>query len=408
MLSLCLIVSSLLFLASGCDNTTPNQTPHYSLYLVELDSIWILDSPQFERIIVQAIPPEIGHRRTIRCIVNGNGVSTHFYLYDDGSELPRTDGQGFCDSLSGDVVAGDGKFSRRFNSLFTSRAGTYDLSLAFQDHPAGIDTLYASFIVAANSPATIRWDTIPDSIESGSIPPMFRAQVNDLDGFDDIARVQIGRSAVPRGPLQRALNEMNRANDSIYQFQFLPELAAGYPSGFHSFYCRVTDWAMAERDEYSSTEAVQVWLENAPPRIDSIAAPDTVWVQGGNTDSTKFFIDLFLHEDQTPLDIDTLLLTVTRYDSTQEREIVSFSAFYFDNMGNDTLSGPGQIRTGFSATRNSRLSTPFTFTWTPTDKSPQRGESGSNVIVIMLNGNGMPGRDVNDGADQRNVVNPFR
>ncbi len=358
---------------------------------------------------VQAYPREWAQGRTIRCIVSGNGVSTHFNLYDDGSELLRNDGRGFCDSLSGDQVAGDGKYSRRLNSFFTVRAGTYNLAIAFLDHPPGIDTLYGSLIVVANSPPAIRWQSNPDSIESGAQVAPFEALVFDLDGYDDISRVQVGRSSVPRGSLPRDKYEMTKVADSVYQWQFPPWIAAGYPTGNHSFFCQATDWAMQERNSFTFSDTASIWIENLPPKIDSIASPDTVWVGGGGSDSTKFIIDVKLLDDQTPLDLDTLLLTVTRYDPDLERDVITFSAYYFDNnRGNDTLTSPGVIRTGFSATRSSRLGVPFTFTWTPTDRSPQRGMPASNIIVIMLAGNGAPGRDIESFSSWGRSVNPFR
>ncbi len=407
MLLLASIVSLLSFLTVGCDTTSPNPSPAYSFNFIELDSIWVLDSPQYQRMVVRVYPKEYGERRTMRCLVRGNGVSTYFNLYDDAGELPRDDATGFCDTVSGDFVAGDGKFTRRLNSLFTGHEGTYQLTVAFQDHPPGIDTLYGELIVAANSPPTIRWISAEDSVWSaGSVPP-FRVVVRDFDGQEDIATVEIGRSDVPRGNAPGSFYPMTKLNDSLYQLVFFPELGAGYPTGDHSFYCRAADWAMRERDENSFSDTVQVWMENSSPEIDSIVAPDTVWVEGGANDFTLFHIDISIHDDQTPLDFDTLLMTLSRYDENLGREIDVFDTIFFDTgMGNDTLTAPGVIRTGWSANRNNKLNTQFTFTWTPSDRSPQRGESRSNVIIIMSAGNGMPGRDEEFGGGK--LVDVFR
>lgn len=398
------------FLTVGCGGNSPSQpTPTYSLRAIELDSLWILGSPQFDRVIVQAYPSEWSAGRTIRCIIDGEDVLTHFYLYDDGSLESHFDGIGFCDSISGDVAAGDGKFTRRIRSLFTSREGEFTLAFAFQDHPAGVDTFYARISVVENSPPAFIWLSFPDSIPSGSPSPVFRAKVGDPDGSDDISRVALGRSAVPRGSTPLNSYEMVTVSDTTFEWQFLPEVAAGYPTGFHSFFARASDHAMQVRDAYTFSDTLPVWIENAPPAIDSISAPDTVWVSGAITDSTKFYIDIFARDDQTPLDLDSLLLQVSRFDSTSGHDIVTFSGYYFDNnRGNDTLTAAGVIRTGWSATRANRLATPFTFTWTITDRSPQRGETRSNSMVIMLVGNGSPKRDeIAHDKFLKSTIDPF-
>lgn len=378
----------------GCDGDSPPPPGTiYQLAVVELDSLWVADSPLHRRIMVQAYPVEWSAGRTMLCQVGGGGVSTHFRLYDDGGLGRWQDGAGFADSLSGDQIAGDGLFSRRISSLFTTKPERYQLMFAFLDTFEGGDTVRATVRVVADSPPVVLWLDHPDSIYSGRWARPFTADVLDPDGESDIALVELRRASAPRGRLPGDAIPMawEWIGINIWRCVAQPWLAAGYPTGDHRFFARAADWVMLDQDQYAMSDTITVWLENRPPRVDSIAGPDTVWVLP--SDTAVFFYDVIIGDDQTAADLAGLLLTVSRYDSTLGRDTITFRSTYFDNgAGDDPIAGDGVIRAIFQADNRSMMRIPYTFTWIPTDRSPQRGMAASNTTVIMRVGNAMPGR----------------
>jgi hypothetical protein len=379
-----ILAGSLAFLALiGCSKSIQHQ-PTQLFRAIGLDSLFVLDSPNYHQLVISAYPADWAAGRTMVCVISGAGVTTQFLLYDDGGLGRWHDTTGFTDAVSGDQIAGDGYFSRRITSAFASAIGTYRFTFSFVGGAGSVDSLRQSVQVVHNSPPTVVQFSAPDSLHSGQIGSPFTTTVLDPDGQIDITSVELSFMHPRRDSVYYA---MDRQSDTTWSLVPSPAIAAGIPTGNYRFFVRATDWS-GEGRAYSDTQAVAI--ENLPPRIMLTVGPDTVWVSPGDT--ARFHYDVIVADDQTPLDLDTLLLTLTRRDTTSGEEVFVAKFSYFDDgTGLDSLTGDGGYRAGFSADINSHQQTPFTFTWTPTDHSPQHGTSAQNVMVIMpVPGNGSP------------------
>jgi hypothetical protein len=154
-------------------------------------------------------------------------------------------------------------------------------------------------------------------------------------------------------------------------------------TGNYRTYPLVADRYLSERDQFVQGDPQLIWIENAPPSIDTVVGPDTVWIPLGDT--VIFSYDIRVSDPQTAEDLDSLLMTITRPADNGDGEVVMGRFFYKDDGQQlDSLAGDGRYRAGFSANEHNRLDTPFTMTWTPVDRAGQHGASMQTHLVLML------------------------
>ncbi len=372
------VILSVQLALSGCgeDSTGPGTEPPPVLTPVEVDSIWVLGSERMHRIAVRVTPAEPSAGDEMACVIDGPGQVGTFRMFDDGGFGRWVDAPDFADSLSGDHLPGDGVFARRINAAFADREGEYRFTFTLSSQPAS-DPLQVDVTVRRNSPPVFSVVIMPDSVPSGSRGLSFTAMVHDPDGDDDIASVGLIHPASPG-----LTYPMERTDDSVWVWLNEPSIAAGLTAGFYTFVIRASDYYLDQIDSWVESDPDSCWLENLPPAVVTVDGPDTVWVSP--SDAVQFSYVISVTDDQGSLDLDSLLLVISDPDSVVEQY------FYFDGVGLDTVVGDGRFVAGFSADAGSRIGVVFTFAWTPTDRSPQRGETYYTTLII-LRGEGLIG-----------------
>ena len=361
-----------LLLLSGCSD--PISTPitdrlEKGLKAVQLDSIWIVNSEWMHTISISVNPPNIAAGREMLCQIRSEQVSTHFRLYDDGSYGHWEDAAGFADSISGDQVPGNAVYTRRVNSLFARQEGEYHFLFALSDGEPP-DTLEEIITLSNNSLPQIVDLEYPDSVWSGVMADPFNAVVTDSNGLDDIVRVEL------------LLGEwFDRQHLITYRGENTWELgassvAARLPTGEHPFYIRVYDHYLNQILQPVESDHYIVWLENLPPRVMDVVGPDTVWLP--ETGSDTFEYRIIVNDDQGVGDLGGLELVLS---DTAE---VKLERTYFDDGAQpDSVSGDGEFHAGFTVADTAKTGILYTFAWTPSDLSPQSGETYYNTLIFM-------------------------
>ncbi|MBM3327541.1 MAG: hypothetical protein FJY65_11315 [Calditrichaeota bacterium] len=345
------------------------------LSLIELDTLWAKHSGQIRRITVAVSPAAAALNAVMTCqITSPGGATTHFRLLDDGGSQKPRDALGFADTLSGDRIAGDGMFSRRISAKFAQLVGIYKFTFDLMtDVAVTPQMLEVSVRVLENTPPQIVRFLAPDEINRE-----FFVIVQDSNGSADIALVNLVRLEAYARP--EAVYPMTRSNDSAWYWIQPRGYGAGLRTGNYPWSVRVADWTMRQSNQFVQSDSIEVHFTNGPPSIRSVTGPDTVWVSANET--VVFYYLVKVDDVNSAFDLDSLLLTIR----DPEREVAHF--VYFDDGGLpdaslDSIAGDGVFTAGFSADSTSRTGVLFTFTWLPTDRSPQRGLIYSNNLVIL-------------------------
>ena len=395
-----ILIASLCVTLIGCpDDPILPPPPPQGMTVISFDSIWVVDSEQMHTISIRVEPPELAEDRQMRCQIRGSGVSTHFGLYDDGGHGHWYDAIGYADSISGDHSPGNGIFTRCVSSLFTGHEGEYDFIFALSGEPPP-DTLTVSVNVRRNAvPEIISFDS-PDSVRSGE-GLLFTTVVRDSNAKSDIFKVEL-----VCGDSGDFIHPMTPTNDDTWIFSD-PSIAAGLATGTHPVFVRTSDYYLEQIGQSVASDPVDVWLENLPPVIVDVVGPDTIWLPVEGVEIFDF--EIIVNDDQGPGDLAGLLLHLT---STSD---VDWDTLYYDDgKGVDSTAGDGLYHAGFSITADKTPNVLYTFTWTPTDYSPQQGEPFVTTLLILPpEGSRGYGRGENEAIISRfgtvsHKPNPFR
>ncbi len=364
-----------LIILIGCAESTTDPAPSPippMLEVVEMDSIWVLNSTTMRRVSVKVASPSPVDGRSMTCRISGEGVSTSFRLYDDGGHGKWDDAPGFADNLSGDLAPSNAVFSRRINARFTNMDGEYFFSFTLDGGSS--DTAEVIVTVRSNSLPVVEYREAPDSILSGREGLSFYATVTDSDGIEDIVSVLLINerkhgSAIPM-----------TSNDNIHwKWRNTFDVCAGLPTGSYGFHIQVADLCLDQVDEYVESDSKSCWLENLPPEVSEVVGPDTVWLPAEG-DTNYFAYTIIVSDDQGPTDLDSLILVLSREDTVI---VWDTTFFYFDDgTGIDSIASDRRYSAGFRVgSHPGGLS--YTFAWTPTDRSPQRGETFYTTLIFV-------------------------
>ncbi|MDP8240284.1 MAG: hypothetical protein P9X24_14440 [Candidatus Hatepunaea meridiana] len=366
-----IIAAISILILNGCpgpSEPTPTPPPERDM-TATIDTIWVVGSEQWHTIMVRVNPPTPTYGREMLCQIRSEGLSTHFRLYDDGSLGRWFDAAGFADYISGDQLPDNGVYTRRVNSLFTGHEGEYSFKFGLSDGEPP-DSLEIIITLRYNSTPEISELSYPDSIYSGEDSLIFSAIVIDPEGEDDIAFVEVVNL-----DLQNTVYPMTRLDDSTYVWYNESHIAAGLPTGLHPFVIRAADHYLNQSQDAVSSNTLPIWLENLPPQIIEIAGPDTVELPVEGTKTFEYTI--IVSEDQDFSDLDSLLLEI------RDSQIVKARIVYFDDGEQpDLVALDGRYHAGFTVADTNKTDV-YTFTWTPTDRSPQRGEAVSRTLVFV-------------------------
>ncbi|NQU05161.1 MAG: hypothetical protein HQ568_03640 [Calditrichaeota bacterium] len=357
------------------------------LIVLEIDNIMILGAEELHRITVSVNPKEHGENREMYCVIRGGDVDVEFQLYDDGGFGRWHDASAFADSISGDHLADNVVYTRMINSYFTYSIGNFDFTFSLSgDNPPETITKNV-FVMFWNPPPVIKSVNFPDSLASGEDELVFSTVVVDSNGSDDIVDVSLVLVENDQFIIDDNSFSMTAVNDSTWEWTCIPSISAGFATGDYPFLVWAEDAYQRQNHEHVSSEMTYVWLENLPPMITDVFGPDTVWLPEASADSFDFKI--IVKDDQGFTDLDSLLLEFRRDDVVLERYL-----YFDDGTTPDSAAGDGCFNPGFSIGFDNEPYVTYTFVWTPTDRSPQRGESFTTSLVIMPY-NGVMGRNDN-------------
>ncbi len=236
-------------------------------------------------------------------------------LFDDANAIPIDDGLEFTGGHSGDVVAGDGIFSIRVNSLFATEENLYTITInAFDADSTLIGADFSEIDVYLNQAPQMTTPNLPDTLYSGFSGFNLESEVSDAQGYSDIAEVWFTLS------LSGMEYEMSDPEeDGIFSYYMSAEFGAGKYPGSYQF-------SFLAKDSLGAVSIpINLWsyIQNTPPTLanpsiisDLIATypgtADSVLVipDPGDTVEVRFTVDV--QDLQTLADIDLVFLNVER------------------------------------------------------------------------------------------------
>ncbi len=381
--------ATLLFV-SGCDRTASvDPAPGPGRVTAALDSVetpafWIYHSrilrplrvtlslPADQRTALQRgslSPPAVA----VRITPPGGGAVIVLPLKDDGGVPSLTGLPSFVDQHSGDLIPGDLVYSIRLDAGFADSPGTFLVTYAAGDlagtpfDPAepgeqdttGLALFRDTLVVAENNPPDILSFNVPDSLHSGFDEQVWTAEVTDPDedGGDYVTRVEL-ELALEEVPVRTV--QFAGAGAHVWTFNASADFAAGLSTGDYRFRLSATD-----RFEAGSAPVdTIVWVENAPPVLSELAAPDTVVrpLEGQNV----YTFSLRVEDEQGQGDIaEVVYLAVSPQGDTLESP-----DFTLQDLGQtpDETAGDGTWSAGFiTVPENSNFGT-WTFLFVARDR----------------------------------------
>ena len=239
----------------------------------------VYEQPQLESIVLpdkMALDSEYMH--IFQAVISGDfgEVEVRCSLLDDGGfelgEFRLLDDAGafeiigepeFVSTTSGDVVAGDGVFTRKVNALFAEAEGFY--TAYFTIATVDSDTIAVEdygIQVYFNQPPELSQPNLPPLLESGFAPFNLEISVSDPQGYSDIVSVKFELL-----PLGMEYEMYDPEMDGIFTYYMEPSLAAGVFPGDYIF--RFT--AVDSIGETSVPLDVEVYIENEPPSLANAA-----------------------------------------------------------------------------------------------------------------------------------------
>jgi len=287
----------------------PPQEPTQIEYIVLPDNI-VLNSDYFHTF--QVALSGAAFEGDVLCEIkdsDDNSLSL-FSLYDDANAYLIENTPAYVSETSGDVVAGDGIYTRKLNSLFTDSEGAYTAIFKVLSSDTSVNlTTESIFNIYENQPPIIYpLDSTITTLESGFNPFDLNIRVEDPQGWEDIVEVkfELIKSGFPLN-LEYVLSDPDM--DSVFTYNMQPSFAIGLETGDYEFRFSAED----SLNEMSYLPDIPVFIENGVPilsdgAIDSgevILLPDP-----GDTTEVKVTVAVF--DPQTLGDIDSVYINYER------------------------------------------------------------------------------------------------
>lgn len=382
------LFASLSIFTLSCDDDPPFIVPiplPSGLFIHSMDTVFIFSTDLMQTISIRVNPADLADNRVMRCFIEGEGIGSHFKLYDDGSNGVWKDSEGYADSISGDIAPDDGIFTRRIKSRFAVNTGNYRFSFALEGLPPP-DTLYVNVTVRQNSPPEFVDIFIPAEIISGSQSDTFQTMMYDQDGWDDIVSVLMVLERQDFTFHDEIRFPLSRDNDSVWTWVVEPQIAVGLHTGEYPICFEAFDYKGSQGTIGVHSDTSYCLLENLPPIISEIEGPDTVWIPTHPDSINLFRFIINVTDDQTVLDLDSLYLDMYQVGDDN----FHYQNSYYDNQ-DSVLSAEaldGIIVAGFHVdyTRNELT---YHLHWQPQDKSGQLGETLIDTLVIWRRENSL-------------------
>jgi hypothetical protein len=227
------------------------------------------------------------------------------------------------DGLDGDIIAKDGQFVVKIVGSMWQKTGTGLLSATALDkseNRVGGDTLTIDIIAGTRGSAPVIESVIfPNTVNIDStFQIMLLARVFDTDGSDNIDSVEY-RVFPPSFPvpaftgflLDNGISDDGIAGNGIFGAMFANQ-SLGTATGLYTLRVQAFDKAGNESRAVTRVFVVESDLDNRPPQIVSVAAPDTI----SRSSTGPFVLRAVARDANGPGDISRVFFNTFRPDGT--------------------------------------------------------------------------------------------
>ncbi|MCK4559328.1 MAG: hypothetical protein KAV45_06055 [Calditrichia bacterium] len=288
---------------------------------VKLQDKWSTQSSGFYKTEVWVNDPQgLGNLTGVYLTVHESSGGKEIFsdsLYDEGSyHYPE----------AGDVLAGDGVFSNRFQTADISESVDQAeyifrfIAFDMQNHESQIWENLITF--GPNSPPVIHQISAPDSLSFQNENTIFSITVSDSDGIEDIAQAYFESKSLNRGFTlyeQELYNDGDFENhgdllagDSIFSTRILPEFLAG-KKGQYDLIFHVED----TNEEQNMAEAKHlIYIENFKSEFVAFDIPDVILIPPGSGEINRELITAEVSDPEGLADIDSVYFFSLKPDSS--------------------------------------------------------------------------------------------
>jgi len=306
----------------------------------------------------------------------GNPVA-EFRLYDDAGAFEYTDALDFCSPWSGDLVAGNGTFTRLVNAGFTGEPGSFILRVTAWVNQQTAQTDPDTISVQLSTPPQISGLTLPDTLVSGFAPLQVSLLAVDPDGpeSDSVVVVEM-RLYTTGGQPAGDPDTLESLGGGYYGLSLTPDFAAGRPTGVYTFVFRARDtFAMI-----SDSLGREVYLENLAPHLSDLVLPSSV-PRPPPGDTTYFALAVRCWDDQSVADIQQVRIRAQKPDPTQWGGYVELFDDGLLTASGDTTAGDS-IYTRIVSIYPSNDLGPYVFHFYGDDEAGNQSEISDTLWVV--------------------------
>jgi len=283
-------------------------------------------------------------------IMSDGATIDTFSLWDDGSYYSVTASPPWADSTSGDLVPGDGIFSRRITGQFVDHATTVSFRFdATDSNGHAADPVEVAVELRANSAPVLEDPVLPSLLESGFDTLTLSVRATDSDELDSLVRVWLDVQGSGKGEITLAGPDQDHRWSITIDRSFAAGIVGDYAFNFYG---------EDTFQEIGGPVGQTVMVENNPPVISNLVAPDTMVlpIQAVGSDTALLFLNV--EDDQTLIDIWAVYFTSVLNDTVPNPNV-----FYLfdDGSGADVTAGDGIYSQGIVLFWNN---TPGKYTFT--------------------------------------------
>ncbi len=288
---------------------------------VKLQDKWSTQSSGFYKTEVWVNDPQgLGNLTGVYLTVHESSGGEEIFsdsLYDEGSyHYPD----------AGDVLAGDGVFSNRFQTADISESVDQAeyifrfIAFDMQNHESKIWENIITF--GPNSPPVIHQISVPDSLSFQNENTIFSITVSDSDGIEDIAQAYFESKSLNRGFTlyeQDLYNDGDFENhgdllagDSIFSTKIMTEFLAG-KKGQYDLIFHVQD----TNEEENINEAKHlIYIENFESEFVTFNIPDVISIPPGSGEFNREMMTAEVTDPEGLADIDSVYFFSLKPDSS--------------------------------------------------------------------------------------------
>ena len=326
----------------SCDTTPPNNgdSKQVQVMIEEIPEALPVGIDLFFPIVVKISEPVGETFDSIYCqVFDPNGEDyLAFTLYDDGSAFDHPPESDLLSLRSGDIVPGDGRFTRQINGKnFQDDFGTYNFLFAPFIISGYVGSAEDSIdIQPVEAPSFISVTPVISGFPSGFDPVEYEVHIHKPTASDRIDSVYLAiwYSGIPTSDL-RHIPFTASLGDTVWTLTLTPGHFWGI-EGLNDFQFVLWDRFGLEVD----TMQRFISIINGPPIVSNPVMPDTIWrpLQGEPNDTTVITVQA--DDPETLLDIATVRFEVRKVWQTEWN---CHEDFYLLDLGGrwDEVAGDG-------------------------------------------------------------------